>query len=289
METMTYVFQADSEEVNKVYLTEPNFLIKYPEGANGHSGNNIPFCVLYFSSNDIYYPNTPEAFKNQLVKKNRFEWFGTRVNYGQKHIFLRDLKKQWYLTGINGKINSIEKLEQFLRKETEGYQVITVGSSAGGFAAVLFGQLLNARCTFTFNGQFVLSELLEKTSESLNPIVFRERDNVLVNKYFNLRSFITRPEIIFYFYSAKSPSDAIQYRHISDMGINAIPFRTSHHGIPFLKSNLKYVLNYTIPELEKVSKKNQHPLLFSFKTEGPYGTITSLVRQTHKYLVRRLL
>jgi predicted rRNA methylase YqxC with S4 and FtsJ domains len=31
------------------------------------------------------------------------------------------------------------KLFSFLQAETKGYQVVTLGSSAGGFAAVLYG------------------------------------------------------------------------------------------------------------------------------------------------------
>ncbi len=288
MEIKTHVFQADSEEVNKVYHTEPNFLIEHSESSNGFPNGDLSCCALYFSSNDIYYPNTPESFDNQVVKKNRFEWYGTRVKNCQKHIFLRDIKKQWYLTGINDSINTIEKLEQFLRKETKGYRVVTVGSSAGGFAAVLFGQLLNAHCTFTFNGQFMLSELLKKTSEAIDPIVFREQNNVNINKYFCLRKFIKHPEVIFYFYSVRSTLDIFQYHQISDMAVNAIPFNTSHHGIPFLKSSLKYVLNYTIPQLKRLSKKMQYPLLFSLRIEGLVGTITSIVTQIQRYLIRRM-
>ena len=58
--------------------------------------------------------------------------------------FVRDVYKQWYLKGVNAEIDSIEKLYEFLKAETEGYQIVTVGSSAGGYAAVLFGYLLNA-------------------------------------------------------------------------------------------------------------------------------------------------
>lgn len=132
-----YSFQVDSEIVKEAYQNQDNYLIEYSE--------EVPkdYCIIYFSSNDIYYPNTGIAFQEQLLSKNRFEWYKTRVNIGYKHIFIRDIQKQWYLGGINSQIDTPEKLFDFLKDETAGYRVIALGSSAGGFAAIIYGQLLS--------------------------------------------------------------------------------------------------------------------------------------------------
>ena len=52
-------------------------------------------------------------------------------------IFVRDMWKQWYINGINQKIDSVEKVIEFLRTETENMRVTTVGNSSGGYMATL--------------------------------------------------------------------------------------------------------------------------------------------------------
>ena len=165
-----YSFQVDSETVKKVYQDQDNYLIEYSE--------EVPkkYCIIYFSSNDIYYPNTENAFIEQLLGKNRFEWYKTRINYGHKHIFIRDIQKQWYLGGINSRIDTPEKLIAFLKNETKGYLVIAIGSSAGGFASIIYGQLLNAERIYSFNGQFEIRSILNSSTETIDPLIFRNKE-----------------------------------------------------------------------------------------------------------------
>jgi len=128
-----FVFQTDSEIINEVY-NKNNFLIVYDEKCI-----NKDTCAIYFSSNNIYYPNTEEVFRKRIIERDFYEWYHTRISKAYKHIFLRDIKKQWYITGINSQINSPELLLNFLKKEVKGFSTITVGSSAGGSAEVLYG------------------------------------------------------------------------------------------------------------------------------------------------------
>jgi len=255
------VFQTDSKEIEEQFALN-NYLIEYNKNVNKQ------YCIIYFSSNDIYYPNNKDAFYQQLVKKNRFEWYNTRISYGYKHIFLRDIKKQWYLEGINKDINSIEKIEAFLIEETKNFEIITVGSSAGGYAAVYFGQKLNARTTFCFNGQFMLLDILENSNENINPIVFREKNNPEINKYFCIKKFITKPRIIYYFYSSRSNWDIIQKNHISDLNLKIISFNSRRHGIPFLKTSLVKLLSSNVKMLDTLIDKDHEPVFFSLKIEG---------------------
>ena len=170
-----FVFQTDSNLVQES-LNNPNYLIEYSEADSIFEDK---YCAVYFSSNNIYYPNTKYEFQKQILNKNRFEWYGARIQKASKHIFIRDNKKQWYLEGINNNFNSIEKLEAFLIKETKGYKTIMLGSSAGGYAAVLFGSLLKSEYILSFNGQFKLNDLLKSSNESIDPIIFREKNNQL--------------------------------------------------------------------------------------------------------------
>lgn len=198
------MFQIDSKIVRSVYSTEPNYIIDYDES----SEENV--CAIYFSSNDIYFPNTEEIFRKRIVEKNFFEWYHTRVK-ARKHIFVRDVFKQWYIEGINTIINSPEKMEEWLKTETLGYQVITVGSSAGGYAAVLYGSLLKAVRVIAFNAQFSLMSASHKASNTHDPLLFKSLHTDRAS-YFQLKDFLQPSVKYYYFLSVGCAEDNEQSR-----------------------------------------------------------------------------
>jgi pimeloyl-ACP methyl ester carboxylesterase len=62
-------------------------------------------------------------------------------------IFVRDFQQMYYLRGVSEEYNTVEKTADHLRELIEKAQVDRVvfcGVSMGGYAAVLFGVLLNA-------------------------------------------------------------------------------------------------------------------------------------------------
>jgi hypothetical protein len=268
--TENFVFQADAPVVLKEYNNSNNYLIEFTPGVEK------TYCALYFSSHYIYNPNNEESFTRDVIRKNKYEWYGTRIPYVHKHIFLRDLIKQWYLTGINGKINSPESLLNFLEKETNGYKIITMGSSAGGFASVLYGQLLKAEMILTFNGQFEINSQLKTSTPIIDPIVFRNQHIPELREYYDTRNFITSPQKIHYFFSKRSDWDAEQHNHVADLNMYKTAFLTAHHGVPFLKSNLPAILKQKKSSLEKFGGKTYHPLIFSFLQVGLITTFSSV-------------
>ncbi len=276
--TQVYVFQTDSNIVKEAYEKMDNFLIEYNDNVQSE------YCAIYFSSNDLYNPNNENSFENIIVKKNRFEWYGNKIKYAQKHIFIRDIYKQWYFKGINSKINSQVKLFEFLLKETQGYKIITIGSSAGGYASTLFGQQLNAKIIFNFNGQFELLSLLKRSKEETDPLIFRTNKD---KASFDINSFIKSPESVYYFCSKYSAQDSVQLLHVSNILIKKILFNTSHHGIPFLKCNLPEVINMDKDELDKYANKVHHPLIFSVKLVGLKNTFLGLYDQVYKKYLKK--
>ena len=265
-----FSFQVDSDIVKTVFKEKDNYLIEYSKDSPKK------YCIVYFASNDLYYPNTEIAFQKQLLDKNRFEWYKTRIKYGYKHIFIRDIQKQWYLGGINSDINNPQKLLEFLKNETEGYSIVMVGSSAGGFAATIYGQLLNAEKIYSFNGQFEIRSILDSSSEGIDPLIFRYKNSPDFVQWYDTRSFITNPSSVYYFQSINSKWDIAQYEQIKEVPIQRIAFKTSNHGIPFLSANLPYVLNLSDTQLLKLTKKVQSPLFFSIKAIGFIQTILAL-------------
>lgn len=276
------MFQIDSKIVRSVYSTEPNY--DYDES----SEENV--CAIYFSSNDIYFPNTEEIFRKRIVEKNFFEWYHTRVK-ARKHIFVRDVFKQWYIEGINTIINSPEKMEEWLKTETLGYQVITVGSSAGGYAAVLYGSLLKAVRVIAFNAQFSLMPAAHKASNTHDPLLFKYLHTDRAS-YFQLKDFLQPSVKYYYFLSVGCAEDNEQSRllltpTLPSKSLCCIKFATSHHGIPFLKVALGKVLNMNDEKLASFAKQMNHPMVFTISIVGIRKTIVGFVKQAYKAYKKR--
>lgn len=279
------MFQIDSEIVRSVYINQPNYKIEY----NNSCKANI--CAIYFSSNDIYYPNNEDIFQKRIVEKNFFEWYNTRIN-ARKHIFLRDIFKQWYLEGINAELDSPEKIFEWLKRETEGYEVVTVGSSAGGYSAVLYGSLLKAQKVIAFNAQFSLKAIADESGEKCNPLVYKYK-NTDRSKYFELKDKISESVNYFYFLSVGCEKDMLQATKlfspppIPPKSFNCLRFKTAHHGIPFLKVALVKVLNMEEKDLKDFTKKKNHPIWFTIRMVGLRKTITGFVLQAYKAYRKR--
>jgi len=261
------VFQVDSIIVKEARALD-NYLIVNSEV----DGTDSKICAIYFSSNFIYYPNNEATFRTAIFGKNRFEWWNLRHPRASKHIFIRDVYKQWYLHGINEELNSIEKLGDFLKVEIEGYDSYFIGSSAGGFASVLLGSMLKAKRIYSFNNQFFLTDLLEKSNASIDPIIFRERHNESIAKFYNIKSYITDPSSIYYFHSTKSDWDVRQYDGVKELGMHVIAVNTNVHGIPLLKNNLVSLFDFSEEQLITLSTKKLKPLLFSLQIVGYWQT-----------------
>lgn len=283
METLKstcYVFQTDSEIVNKVYQEQDNYLIETNEKGDKE------WCAIYFCSHDIYYPNIEEIFRKRIIQKNFFEWYHSRITKASKHIFIRDVFKQWYLAGINKSINTPEKLTDFLRKETLEYKIVTIGSSAGGYAAILYGSLLSAEYVLAFNARFEIYSVLKNSTENINPLAFRLKDQR--QKFFDLNPLINDTTKYFYFFSKKSQLDIIQKKHLKEKdNIYIICFNTNHHGIPFLKVALPKVVNLNTNKLGEFTKNSHSPIGFTIQMVGLRRTLSGLIKQIKQAYQKR--
>ena len=248
--------------------------------------NNTPtgFCVIYFSSNDIWFPNNEQEFINSVIISNRYEWKNLRIHKAQKEIFIRDIYKSWYTMGINSKLNSIDAVITFLRKETSGYNVITVGSSAGGYMAALTASLLNAQYALCFSPQFDI------TSEIKNNPILQKYEKLSAGKYYSITEYIKRSHTrIFYFFPRKNSQDYQQSLYVRDIAqVHSMPFSSSRHGVILPGKCILRLINMNISELDHVfsfyNGKIPSPLRFTLQQLGIFETLNVILVYLAKIL-----
>lgn len=213
----------NTDIVYEAYCKENITVIDHP-----HISSNT--CYIFFSGNGLYYPNTETEFKQKILYENRYEWTNLCKNKlfkktARKIIFVRDVYKQWYVAGCSKRLNSVDKMVIELKSLTNNYNIITIGNSAGGYAAVLFGILLQARCIYSFSGQFSITDKINDE----NMLVKNNKSK----KYYNLKRLImnsNRNIPIFWFYAAKSQYDIEQKEIADQLNICQIAFNESIHG-----------------------------------------------------------
>lgn len=225
-------------------------------------------CVIYCSSNDIWYPNEKDVFEKRIFVENRFEWENIRYQNAGKEIFVRDIYKSWYVTGINSRIDSMDKLLNWLGKETEGYEVIVIGSSAGGYLASVISLNLNVSHAIVFSPQFFLNN---KHAFDVNPFLQKYEAERGIYYRCNFKDKLSAP--IYYFYPSKSVSDRIQRDYIEGVSnVRVFEFQSSRHGIPCFKCDLIRIINMSKEELEALWEINKDkiisPFFFSIKISG---------------------
>lgn len=271
-----FIFQIDSPAVLKEFDAE-NYCIEYNTSAACDSN----LCVIYFSSNEIYYPNTLKSFEYSIIERDKYEWKKNRLSNAGKHVFIRDIRKQWYIGGINSKLDTPSKLAEFLKKETAGYTVYCIGSSAGGFAAILFGSLLQVNRVYAFNSQLNLGVTMKSSNPLVDPILFEKVNDAVSKSYFDLSTFITDGVDYYYFQSCHSKMDVVQYQSISPQvkkHIKIIRFKTSNHGFPFLRINLPYILSFDKNSLDALVNKTFNLIRFSIRLIGIIATIQFVIK-----------
>jgi hypothetical protein len=271
-----FIFQVDSPAVVEAFDTN-NYCIEYDESSNCDSD----LCVVYFSSNEIYYPNTLKSFEYSIIERDRYEWKKNKFPKAAKHIFIRDIRKQWYIGGINSRLNSPSKIAAFLKEETKGFKVYTLGSSAGGYAAILLGSLLQVERVYAFNSQLNLNVIVQNSNALVDPILFDKVNDDLIKPYFDLSNFIRDGVDYYYFQSCQSKFDVQQFTSISSSTKNKIKiirFKTSNHGFPFLRINLPYILAFEKKSLEDLVNKTFKLIPFSIRLIGFFATIQFVVK-----------
>ena len=216
-----------------------NYLIEFNENKSDYP---LPVAVIYFSSSGIYYPNTIDALKKAFIDtENKFEFYKSDLKIkADKNIYIRDIAKQFYITGISKQLPSMDAVIDFLKEQTEGYELYTVGSSAGAYAAALAGCILGAKLIYCFSGYFDLNVIDTKTWFYIDK--FKNDSNK--SKYFNLIEYIKgSSSYIIYFYPGQLPNDVEQSQFIKNLDhVISIKMDSNVHGLCCSRSAVKCLM-----------------------------------------------
>jgi len=144
------------------------------------------------------------GFSGALGRKiDKIEWnqFFNSIHLNSKKLYLRDLNNSWWQCGFSGlKGYGVEALLKFLEvsiKESEAKKVIFLGTSMGGYGALLFGNLLKVDYVVAIVEQSYISE---DRIEKFNLSNLYRQCNIDF-RTMDLKNFITgtRPECHLYF------------------------------------------------------------------------------------------
>lgn len=237
-------------------------------------------CYIFFSSNGLYYPNTREVFEEQIFQKDRYEWKWVVKNSqvpskAGRIIYVRDIYKCWYSKGINYEVNTIDKTLELLRSLTKGYQIVTVGSSAGGYMAVLAAVKLNAMFCINFSGQYAISEKLGVPYTDIS---------ILLETYKGQ---------VFYFVPAYCKDDKKQYKLIENIAcVKTFFFNENKHAATMLAGNMSYVIDKSKKELirlyEHYNLREIDKFRFLFYTVPFHKIVGILYREMKGFSIRRM-
>jgi hypothetical protein len=283
------ITQLDLPEVKRAYEELDNYSVEFK---SGKKTGCTPRCIIFFSSNGIYFPNTGEAVREAIFERNRYEWRRNVPESFDKVIFIRDVKKQWYLDGINSRLNTVEKVLRLLEQETKGYKIVCAGSSSGGYAAMLYGGLLGAERVVSFSGQFSLEETV-RDEPLQNPLLVKGFNDPMVRQYYSLAPILFRAGVqVFHLYPRSVPADVEQVNLV--VGLNniiAYPFRYGLHGVPCYLVNCKDL--FALPEhrlirvFRSIKERDISPMAFSFKLSGILKSLPSALSEISRNMGRR--
>lgn len=192
-------------------------------------------CIVFFSSNVVYYPDEAIAYKKQIIEQDRYEWermvekSNALQAYIKKAIFLRDVYKSWYFCGVNEEIDDLRKLIALIGKEAKGPKLITVGSSAGGYAAILVGTVLGAHRIIASSPQISLDKYYN-TSKT-NTIISQLDLEDWRRKYIDISDLINEEsQRLVCLFPSRFEVDNLQDQLVKSERVKKIHIKSNQHG-----------------------------------------------------------
>ena len=133
---------------------------------------------------------------------------------------------------------SIDSLLCWLKQETESYQVVIAGSSAGGYLALAICNALKCRCAVTFGAQINLYNHNDAVTRC--KLLARHKESKTYSKWYDLSNLLKKNKVpILFFYSDKCSMDVRQLQYAKNCpGVTPIPIGSSEHAVTLNKEAL---------------------------------------------------
>lgn len=282
---------ADNERIHRFFAENQNYKVVQADGPSD------TVCI-FFSSNSLFSPNTYSAFQNSVIEKDRYEWENLAKNpevfkIAGTFVFVRDVYKNWWIEGLNGRYNTQSKMLDLMRDLTAGKRVLTVGNSAGGYAAILFGVQLGAERIYAFSAQINLH-----IYNTYHPIKYYSAylDERRAKAELELLPIIRNYQgKLYFFYPCLCQEDIDQARYLSNEkpdSCHMLPIRRRKHGSTVLPISILKFLSMPATQVDAVCQtyhgKQINPYDFLFRTSGFLTGIKYLVSQLVKVVIKRL-
>ncbi len=145
-----------------------------------------------------------------------FEFFNLTRDLDINKIYIRDLSQTWYHSGLPGISKNIDETASFLKRtinESSIEKVIVIGNSMGGYAAILFGMLIQADVIHAFAPHTNISD--EKFIRYKKQI--RNVHATFSNAYFDLNELLkfNNSQIdIHLYYDVNDPIDEMHIKNL---------------------------------------------------------------------------
>lgn len=260
--------------------------------------NNL--CYIFCSSNGLYTINDLDSY-NKMIKKKRFEYQNIAKGIkARKIIFLRDIWLSWYALGINYRLNNIDKMLYFIEEETDGLEIIAVGTSSGGYLASIIGsKLKNVTIVFSNCGQYSLYNHNDHVLR--NPILSEGVNVPKIEKYYDIYNDvilgIRGGKSLYYFYPERCKHDIIQKEYLisNNKDIHIIGFDSRFHGVTVNNFDWPAILAMSALELDamfdivgrKAVDSNCISMYINGKAKGRYLVNKHRLKtQIRSYLVK---
>lgn len=197
-----------------------------------------------------YYKFVPHKGSSQLllifssvnVEARKFVFYKNTIDLPVHKLYLNDSNNGWFQSGVKGLGDSIDKTVESILKLKEklgASEIVTLGSSMGAYAALLYGAKLNAR-VLCFGAEVVLG-------------LPESRANIYMPKgapiyYKDIRSLIKETKIQVTLYAGEADqNDLTAAKHLFGLpNVNGITIRGLAHKTPLFlekKFGIKEVIN----------------------------------------------
>lgn len=153
---------------------------------------------------------------------------------GVDKLFVRDTSRSWYQLGLPGVTTDVESTAAYLRRRRAAYdRVLFLGCSAGGMAAMLYGELAGADRVLAFAPQTVLSERKprELGDERWEAALTRLRAGVADSRWLDLPDLGPLGGVVDIYYPVDSPTDRAHAEAVTGSRVRLHPQPGSSHVI----------------------------------------------------------